>query len=295
MEDYYKTLGVEKGSSTDEIKKAYRKLALKYHPDRHAGNKEFEEKFKKISEAYAVLSDPQKKKQYDTFGSADFHQRYSTDDIFRGTDFGSVFEEMGLGGFESILGRMFGGFGGGRAGGFHPPVRGQDLEYELQVSFDEAYKGAERQLDLDLGRGERRSLKLKIPAGVKAGGRLRVAGKGGKSPTGGHGGDLYVKIDVAPHPDFTRNGNDIESSMGLKISEALLGTTREIATPEGVRKLKVPAGVKGGTKIRLRGLGFPIVGKNERGDFYAVVELIIPKHLSSKQKKIAEQLQAEGL
>lgn len=293
MEDYYKVLGVEKGASDEDIKKAYRKLALKVHPDRHGGNKENEEKFKKISEAYAVLSDSQKRKQYDTFGSSDFHKRYSTDDIFRGTDFGSIFEEMGLGGFESIFGRMFEGFG---RGGFQQQVQGQDVEVELHVSFDDAYRGGERQVDFSLGRGERRSFKLKIPAGVKEGGRMRVAGKGAASPSGGTPGDLYVKIMIAPHPLFKRNGSDIETGLGLKISEALLGTTRSVVTPDGERKVKVPAGVKGGTKIRLRGLGFPVVGrKGERGDFYAVVDLEIPKKLSGKQKKLAEQLQAEGL
>src|SRR3989338_7446725 len=136
-DDYYKILGVDKKASVDEIKKVYRKLALEHHPDRNAGNKSAEEKFKKISEAYAVLSDSEKRRQYDTVGASGFHQRYSTDDIFRGADFSSIFDEMGGGGgFESIFGRMFGmGGGGGFRGG--QSAKGQDVEYSLQVSFDE--------------------------------------------------------------------------------------------------------------------------------------------------------------
>src|SRR3989338_3316640 len=141
-DDYYKILGVDKKASVDEIKKAYRKLALEHHPDRNAGNKGAEEKFKKISEAYAVLSDTEKRRQYDTVGASGFHQRYSTDDIFKGADFSSFFDEMGGGGFESIFGRMFGG-GGQFRGAQHrqAPSKGQDVEYSLQISFDEAFRG----------------------------------------------------------------------------------------------------------------------------------------------------------
>src|SRR5712675_2827357 len=142
MDDYYKVLGIEKSANVDEIKKAYRKLALEHHPDRNKGNKASEDKFKKISEAYAVLSDPEKRRQYDTVGASGFHQKYSTDDIFKGADFGNIFDEMG--GFESIFGRMFGGAGG--RGGFQQqaPSKGQDIEYGLQISFDDAYRGSER-------------------------------------------------------------------------------------------------------------------------------------------------------
>ncbi len=297
MEDYYKVLGVEKNASTEEIKKVYRKLALQYHPDRNPGDKEAEAKFKKISEAYAVLSDAEKKRQYDTFGANNFQQRYSKDDIFRNADFGSVFDDLGLGGFESVFGKMFGGFGQRGPGSHQAMSKGQDLEYGIQVGFEEAYKGAERSIDVALGDGERRTFKIKIPAGVKEGGRLRVSGKGGKPPRpGGVYGDLYIKIQMKPHPTFQRVANDIEVKAPVNLSDLLLGGTYDIETPEGTRKIKIPAGVQIGTRIRLRGLGFPVPGKSgDRGDQFAIIDLKIPEKLSRTQKKLLEELRAEGL
>lgn len=290
MEDYYKILGVDKSASIEEIKKAYRKLAMQHHPDRNAGNKASEEKFKKISEAYAVLSDSEKKKQYDTFGSSGFHQKYSTDDIFRGADFSSVFDDMGgMGGFENIFGRMFGG--GGRRG----PVKGQDIEYIMQVSFEEAYRGGERNIDVSLSNGERRQFKMKVPAGIKSGGRLRVAGKGARPPhPQGIPGDLYIRLEVANHPIYTRVGDDIEVKMPVKFSDIYLGNVCEVQTLEGSRKIKVPAGVKMGTKIRLRGLGFPSQ-HGTKGDLFAVVDLNVPENLSSAQLEAVEALRDVGL
>lgn len=295
MEDYYKVLGVDKNATTEEIKKVYRKLAMQYHPDRNPGNKEAEAKFKKISEAYAVLSDAEKKRQYDMFGANNFQQRYSKDDIFRNADFGSVFDDLGLGGFESVFGKMF-GFGQ-RGPGPQGMAKGQDLEYAIQVDFEEAYRGAERSIDIALGDGERRSFKIRIPAGVKDGGKLRVAGKGGKpSRPGGVYGDLYIKIQMHPHPTFKRVANDIEVKAPVNLSDLLLGGTYDVETPEGPRKIKIPAGVQIGTKIRLRGLGFPVPGKSgERGDQFAIVDVKIPDKLTRAQKKLLEDLRAEGL
>lgn len=306
MADYYQTLGIKKGAPADEIKKAYRKLALKHHPDRNKGDKGAEEEFKKISEAYAVLSDPQKKKQYDTFGDASFHQRYSQEDIFRGADFGSIFDEFDLGGVDDIFGRIFGagggGFGGagfgrggrstqGFAGGFGGPPKGQDVEYKMRIGFHEAYTGGERALSFRLADGTERNLKVKVPAGVADGGKLRVAGQGAPGQGGGKPGDLFVVIEIAPHPNFVRKGKDIEVGIPLKISEALLGTAKEVNTPEGEKRVKIPAGVKPGTKIRLKGLGFPQPGSSARGDLYAVVEFHIPTALSEEQKSAIEALQ----
>jgi len=310
--DYYKTLGVEKTASTDEIKKSYRKLALKFHPDRNKGNKEAEEKFKEISEAYAVLADDEKRKQYDSFGDSSFHQRYSQEDIFRNTDFGTVFQEFDLGGFGDIFGRMFSGGGGFSGGGFEginfgagrqggrggfrgAAAKGQDVEYPVQISFDEAFRGSERQIAFQLAGAAARNLKVRVPAGVKDGGRLRVAGMGAPSPLGGPAGDLFVVLQVAPHPQFMRVGEDIEIKMPLKISEAVLGTSREVETLDGVKKVKIPSGVKTGTKVRLKGLGFPIPGKSSRGDFYVVVDVTIPHNLTQAQKKAVEALQSVDL
>lgn len=294
MSDYYEVLGLKKGAPSGDIKKAYRKLALKYHPDRNAGDQEAEKKFKKISEAYAVLSDDQKRQQYDTFGNQGFHQRYSSEDIFRGADFSDIFGGMG-GGAGDIFSKIFGGMGGGGFGGRPHPVKGQDVEYPIQIGFDEAYRGSEREVSFRLSDGSTRNIKLKIPAGVKEGGKLRVAGKGAQSHNGGPPGDLFVKVSVAKHPTFSRVEQHVEVSAALKISEALLGTSVELHTPEGEKTIKIPPGVKHGTKLRLKGLGFPSVGGNERGDLFAVINIEIPKNLSDDQKAAAENLAEQGL
>ncbi len=301
MADYYKTLGLEKGSTADEIKKAYRKLALQYHPDRNKGDKKSEERFKEISEAYAVLSDDQKRKQYDSFGDQRFHQQYSQEDIFRNTDFGQVFSEFdlgGAGGLGDIFGRIFGGqaggfqgFSGGGRGGFGGQMKGQDVEYPLKVSFHEAFGGGERQLRFSLSDGTSRELKVRIPKGAKDQSRLRVAGKGAESPYGGTAGDLIVVLEVQPHPTFERDGDDILARVPLKISEALLGTSKDVETMDGVKKVKIPEGVKPGTKVRLKNLGFPKAGQPSRGDFYAVVDIQMPQKLTDSQKSAALALQ----
>lgn len=303
MADYYKTLGVEKGASNDEIKKSYRKLALQFHPDRNKGDKKAEERFKEISEAYAVLSDDQKRKQYDSFGDKRFHQQYSQEDIFRNTDFGQVFNEFDLGGgLGDIFGRIFGGAGGfpgggprGGFGGGAGGMKGQDVEYPLRVSFHEAFNGGERQLSFKLSDGTARQLKVRIPKGAKDQGRLRVAGKGAESPYGGPPGDLIVVLEVTPHPNFERDGDDILARVPLKISEALLGTSKDVETMDGVKKVKIPEGVKAGTKVRLKNLGFPKAGQSARGDFYAVVDIQMPQKLTDSQKSAALALQEVDL
>lgn len=310
MADYYKTLGVERGASDDDIKKSYRKLALKYHPDRNKGDKAAEEKFKEISEAYAVLSDDAKRKQYDAFGDAKFHQNYSREDIFRNADFGSVFKDFEMGGMGDIFGRIFGGMGGGmggggfgfdmgggRARGFGGAApKGQDVEYPVDISFHEAFHGGERQVSYRLSDGSQHSIKVRIPKGAKDGARLRVGGKGATSPYGGPTGDLIIILKVASDPRFRREGDDIEAPVGLKISEALLGTSRDVETMDGFKKIKIPPGVKVGTKVRLKGLGFPVAGReSERGDFYVVVAIEVPTQLTPDQKKAVEALQTLDL
>lgn len=302
MRDYYEILGLKKGASKDEIKKAYRKLALKHHPDRNEGDAESEKKFKEISEAYAVLSDDKKKQQYDMYGNQGFHQRYSAEDIFRGADFSDIFGGMG-GNANDIFSKIFGGMGGGMGqggfggmGGGQRSAKGQNIEYPLQVSFDDAYRGAEKEINFSLNDGSKRSIKLKIPAGVKTGGKLRVAGKGASSPYGGQPGDLFVKINVADHPTYKRNEQNIEVNVPLKLSEALLGASVDVDTPEGDKVIKVPPGVKHGTKMRLKGLGFATPGKKDiRGDLYAVVVIDIPKELTDEQTTLVQSLAETGL
>jgi curved DNA-binding protein len=299
MADYYDTLGVAKGSSDDEIKKSYRKLAMKYHPDRNPDNKEAEAKFKQISEAYAVLSDTEKRKQYDMYGDQKFHQNYSQEDIFRGADFRNIFTDSGFDGgdiFSRIFGAGFGGggFGGGR-GGFGGQMKGQDVEFPVTISFNDAFAGSERQINCRLSDGSSRELTLKIPPGVRDGGKLRVAGKGANSPHGGQPGDLYVIVSVAKHPTFTRIGDDIEGKLNLKLSEALLGCSKEVETLDGSKKVKIPMGVKPGTKVRLKNLGFPVPGKSFRGDFFAVVEYEVPEKLNPEQMNLVNSMAEIGL
>lgn len=301
MENYYDLLGVAKTANEAEIKKAYRKLAMQYHPDRNPNDKAAEEKFKKINEAYAVLSDTDKKKQYDTFGDSRFHQQYSSEDIFRGTDFSSIFEEMGMGGggggssfFSSFFGGGGPGGGRGRAGGFQQgPAKGQDVEYPTTIGFLDAFNGVEKPISFRLNDGTEHSLSVKIPKGVKTGSKLRVAGRGAPSRQGGQPGDLFIIVNILDHPDFKRVDDNIEVPLVLKVSEAFLGTSKGVNTPGGEKKIKVPAGVKAGTKIRLKGLGFSSGG--HQGDLYAVIDLEVPKDLSSEQKTAIEALQEVGL
>ena len=315
MANYYDTLEVKKGASDDEIKKSYRKLAMKFHPDRNPGDKSAEEQFKKISEAYAVLSDSEKRRQYDMFGDQKFHQNFSQEDIFRGADFRNIFTDAGFDGgdiFSRIFGAGFGGagfgeggfggagFGGtggrsGRSGFGGPPPKGQDVEYPVTISFQEAFKGSERHISFRLSDGSSRDLTIKIPAGVSDGGKLRLAGKGAPSQYGGQPGELYCVISVAPHPLFIRQGNDVDGKLILKLSEALRGCSKDVETLDGAKKIKIPSGVKPGTKIRLKNLGFPIPGKSNRGDFFAVVEYDVPHSLNERQMDLVNSLAEAGL
>ena len=298
MENYYDLLGVAKTANEAEIKKAYRKLAMQYHPDRNPGDKSAEEKFKKINEAYAVLSDADKKRQYDMVGDSRFHQQYSSEDIFRGTDFSSIFEEMGLGGQNSFFSSFFGGQPGRRPGGpgfgQQGPAKGQDVEFPVSIGFLDAYRGVEKPISFKLTDGTAREMTVKIPKGIKSGAKLRIAGRGAPSRSGGQPGDLFVIVNVLEHPEFKRVDDNIEVSLSLKVSEAFLGASKSVNTPEGEKKIKIPGGVKAGTKIRLKGLGFPVAG-GSAGDLYAVIDLDVKKDLNSAQKHAIEALQEAGL
>ncbi len=303
--DYYKLLGVSKDVSQDDLKKAFRKLAMQYHPDRNSA-KEAEDKFKEINEAYAVLSDPEKRKQYDMFGAEGFGQRFSNDDIFSNFDFRSIFEEMGAGGqggggqrgfdFSS----MFGGFGRGQRGGggqrgFNPFANGasnagSDAEAELTVTFHEAFHGGEREVVVG-----NQDVKVRIPPGARTGTRLRVRGKGHPGQGGGAAGDLLIKVEVAPHPVYRFAGDDLELDLDLSLTDVVLGTTIELTTPDGKKHdLKIPAGASAGQKLRLRGKGFP---KKDGGhsDLLARIVVKTPKELTEEQRTHFEALRKLGL
>ena len=294
--DYYKALGVEKGASADDIKKAFRKLAVKYHPDRNPNDKAAEEKFKEINEAYAVLSDPQKRQEYDTFGSSGFHKQYSQEDIFRNFDFNGTFRDMGMGGGDDIFSRLFGGaFGGGRGRGFRGgPQKGGDLEMEIDVGFRDAVMGGERSVAFRRN-GKREELRVKVPAGVDNGSKIRIAGKGSAGEGGGQDGDLYLIVRVMPDPVFTRDGGDLLIERQIPFSAACLGTSLEVPTLEGDKRIKVPAGIQPGTKIRLKGLGVKPLGGNAKGDLYVKISLHVPEALSADQQSLIEELARKGM
>jgi curved DNA-binding protein len=305
--DYYKILGVDKNASSADIKKAYRKLAMKYHPDHAKGDKSAEEKFKKLSEAYAVLSDDEKRKQYDTYGSSDFQQRFSQEDIFRNFDFGDIFREFGFGGrgFSTGDGGLrftFGGgspfsggspFGGRRTQQAAP--KGSDLVYELPLTLKEVVMGATKNISFQR-RGHSENISVKIPKGMIAGKKLRLAGKGDPSPYGGPAGDLYIKSIVVDDPLFKAEGNDLYIEREIKLTQAVLGTQMTVPTLDGKEMtLKIPPGTRHKTKMRLSGLGLPHMKRNVRGDLYVVVLVNIPRHLSVEQKKLMLQLADMGM
>ncbi|MFW9604337.1 MAG: DnaJ C-terminal domain-containing protein [Trichlorobacter sp.] len=293
--DYYETLGVTKQATADEIKKSYRKLAVTCHPDRNPGDKQAEDRFKDINEAYAVLSDPDKRKQYDTYGSTDFHQHFSQEDIFRNFNFNDVFSEMGIGGGDDILSRLFGS-------GFHPgggrfsarPQRGSDLALDITITFREAALGAEKMVSY-VRDGQQEHLNVKVPAGVDTGSKVRLQGKGSSGRGHAAAGDLFLSIRVLPDPLFKREGNDIHVTKTIVFSEACLGTTVDVETLEGVKRVKVPAGIQHGTKIRLKGHGIPILGSKGKGDLFVSIIIHVPEALNAIQQQLIEELKSVGL
>ncbi|MBD3309218.1 DnaJ domain-containing protein [candidate division KSB3 bacterium] len=317
--DYYEILGVKKDASDADIKKAYRKLAMKYHPDRNKGDKASEEKFKDLNEAYAVLSDPEKRKQYDMYGADGFQQRYSQEDIFRGTDFSTIFSEMGFGGdiFEHLFGGTggrgrarsystrqdpfgqsqspFGGFGGAGQGFQAQAMKGQDVETTVTIPFQMAYQGGKQRLGLQQPGGGRQDVEVKIPPGIESGKKLRLTGKGGPSPQGGTSGDLYITVQVADHPTFQRNGADLEVQQTIGLTDALLGTTVKVPTMEEYKQLKVPEGVSPGTKMRIKGYGFPRMNGKGKGDLYVTINVKFPSSLTDEQRELVQQLRQTGV
>ena len=303
--DYYEILGLTKSADAAAIKKAYRKLAMKYHPDHAKDDKAAEEKFKKISEAYAVLSDPEKRKQYDTYGAAGFQQRFSQEDIFRNFDFGDIFREFGFsgggqptgdGGFRFSFGgggSPFGsGFGGRRQ---QRAVKGSDLVYELPLSLYEVAHGVQKSISFQ-HQGRTENISVKIPKGMIDGKKLRLTGKGEPSPYGGPAGDLYIKAKVVDDTTFETDNYDLYTHRSIKLSQALLGDQIAVPTLDGKElTLKIPPGTRHKTKMRLSGHGLPHMKGAGRGDLYVVVLVDMPRNLTDEQKEVIAKLSELGL
>jgi curved DNA-binding protein len=287
--DYYKILGVERAASDEEIKKAYRKLARKYHPD-VSKEPNAKERFQEVSEAYETLRDKEKRAAYDSLGSyrpgqdfrppPDWFDRFGSgqSEDLHGVDLSDLFEQMG------IFGRAQGRRGFGRNG----PIRGEDYELPVRITLEEAFRGTERQIAANA-----HTLTARIPKGAADGQRLRLRGKGGPGTNGGPAGDLYLQIVLEPHPLYKVRGHDLEIDVPLAPWEAALGAQVEIPTLEGRVTMKVPAGSTGGQKLRLGGKGLPRPGGGS-GDLYAVLDIVVPGTLSDAEKKLYEELRASS-
>jgi curved DNA-binding protein len=310
--DYYKVLGVNKDASSDEIKKAYRNLARKYHPDANPGNPKAEEKFKEIGEAYEVLKDSGKRAKYDQLGSNwkqyeragagagfnGFGQQGATYD-FSGSGFN--FGDMG-GGFSDFF-EMFFGKGSedrfsssfGQQAGAKQDKRtswrsrraqsqkGQDVESKISITLREAYFGTQRSFQLK-SESKTRTINVKVPKGVKDGGKIRVTGEGAKGSNGGLSGDLYLKVEIGPHQYLERKENDLHMKIPVTITEAVFGATISVPTFEGKVNVKLPANTQSGKKLRLKGKGMPKLKSDDFGDLYIQVNVLIPSHLTDEQK-----------
>jgi curved DNA-binding protein len=305
--DYFETLGVSKTATDDEIKSAFRKLARKYHPDVAKDKKAAEEKFKQINEAYEVLSDPEKRKKYEQLGAnwnqqggfqpppewgqppgSGYHQ-------WGGDGGGGVEFEFGGTGFSDFFEAFFGG-GRGRSafGGFRgreaTTERGADVEADILVTLEEALNGSTRTVSLRrAGSNKIEKYQVKIPRGVHEGQRIRLAGQGEAGARGGKSGDLFLRVRLAKHPDFSVEASDLIHEVKIAPWQAALGTELKVPTLGGTGKLKVPAGTQGGQKFRLRERGLPGVS-GRRGDLYVVVQIQVPKKLSEREREIWSQL-----
>ena len=292
--DYFKVLGVERGADADAIKKAFRRLARQYHPDVNPGDKNAEARFKEVSEAYEVLSDPDKRRRYEQFGQywnqmggpggagpagfdVDFGRYGNFDDFIN--------DLLGRFGGGAGMGGGFGGFGSGFPSGFGGRAAGPDLDAEatINLSLTEAFRGCERTLAVNEER-----VQVRIPAGVRSGSRLRLKGKGNLQPGTGRRGDLYLNLQLQPHPIWRLDGDQLRAELPLSLDELALGAEVVVATPDGEATVQVPPGMSIGRSLRLKGKGWPI--KGGRGDLLLSPVLRLPDTLSDRERELLAQL-----
>jgi len=309
--DYYEVLGVAKTATPEQIKKAYRGLARKHHPDVNPGDKKAEGLFKEVQKAYDVLSDPEKKKLFDQFGMAAFEgvgagprsnasewsarQGGGGSSGFENIDLSSFFGPGSHGGgasesehgssiFEELIGRVRGDKGGKR----RSPRQPRSVEVQLTIPFLTAIRGGETSFDIEREHGRRESLVVKIPPGVETGSKLRLRGQGEETP-GGTRGDLTVLLTVAPHSYFTREGRNLVVEVPISLAEAAIGAKVEVPTLDGHKTLPIPPGTSSGQKLRLRGQGVPAHKDHPAGDLFVVVKIVVPKSIDDESRRLIEQ------
>lgn len=296
FKDYYKILGVDKTASAADVKKAYRKLAVKYHPDKNPNNNAAEEKFKEANEANEVLGDPEKRKKYDELGENWKHYDQQTEK--QDFDWSKYQNTGGGGGQQFYSGDTFGGegnfsdffesiFGASRGGSRSSRAqKGNDYSAEAEISLEEAYSGTARLLEVN---GEK--LQMKFKPGMRDGQTLRIKGKGGKGINNGERGDIYVTVHIPVHPHFERKEDDLHAEMPVELYTLILGGKALVRTLKGTIKMDIPKGTDSGKILRLKGMGMPRFGKeNDFGDMYAKTKVMIPKNLSEKEIKLFEEL-----
>jgi curved DNA-binding protein len=298
--DYYAVLGVKKQATEKEIRQAFRRLARQYHPDVNPNNKEAEEHFKEINEAYEVLSDPEKRKQYDEMGADwEHYQQYQqappqgrggsfSRERMPVEDFGDLFGEESP--YSSFFEQIFGGAEPGRGRAAPRPQRGLDAEAKVEVTLEEAAHGTGRVLRVPGEGGKERQLEVRIPPGVRTGTRVRVAGQGESGHAGGPRGDVYLVVQVLPHAHFRREGDDLHLRTSVAMTTMVLGGEIAIPTLDGRVMLRIPSGTADGKTFRLRGKGMPRQSRPEQhGDLLAEVHAALPQRLSVEQRRLMEQ------
>jgi curved DNA-binding protein len=292
--DYYKVLGVDRSAKQDEIKKAYRKLAVKYHPDKNPGDKAAEEKFKEISEAYQVLGNEESRKKYDELG-ANWKQYENMNYGGQGFQGFEGFQGFGGSGFSDFFDMFFGGngggfdfsniegFGGGRRSRTRA-MKGQDLTASIDLTLREAYAGSQRIINVGS-----ETIKISIKPGVKSGQTLRVKGKGGRGVNGGENGDLLMKINILQDPVYQRDGDDLIRTVNIDVYTAILGGKIEIDTMKGNVSVPIKAQTQNNSMLRLKGLGMPHYGKEGAGALLLKIQIVLPNHFSEKELELIKQ------
>jgi DnaJ-class molecular chaperone len=305
--DYYEVLGVGRDATPEAIKKAYRGVARKHHPDVNPGDKKAEARFKEVQQAYDVLSDPEKRARYDRYGDAAFEgmaaagPRTGASDFtfrfgepgFESVDFSQFFGPMsgateaeaepgGRGMFEDLIGRMR----GSRAGRTRS---GRAMEAQLSIPFLTAVRGGETTIEVQRGEGSRESLMVKIPPGVDTGAKLRLKGRGEPGPKGAPAGDLTIHLTVEPHPYFQREGRNLLVEVPITVAEAILGAKIEVPTLDGMKSLTVPPGSSSGLKLRLKGQGIPGSGTKPAGDLFVVLKIVVPKTVDDASRRLMQE------